>query len=280
MNTQEYGKGALESGYDLRDFWYEPADKGGFDWEKGYDIEKVLGRKIVTKDQGSSGSCGGQAWGYLGEVLEMIVSGSYEPRSARWIYAHTHVPTGGSNGRVNCGFVRKNGWVKEEHATSYNKKGRPLSEDEYRVIPTLSQEAKEDAEVSKPLPYMGVRANIEIMAQAIADNHGIVIVVNGQDNGTWRTEFPKPPKEKEWGHFLYAGKAKMIDGKKYIGVKNSWGDKTGKQGWQWIGEDYFASGHVREGWAMSWDYKPALHKKLLIQTVKALQELVALLSKK
>lgn len=33
----------------------------------------------------------------------------------------------------------------------------------------------------------------------------------------------------------------MIDGKKYIGFLNSWGDTVGEKGWQFIGEDYFNS---------------------------------------
>ena len=34
-------------------------------------------------------------------------------------------------------------------------------------------------------------------------------------------------------------KAKMRNGKKAIGVKNSWGPNTGQNGWQWLNEDWF-----------------------------------------
>ena len=71
--------------------------------------------------------------------------------------------------------------------------------------------------------------------------------------GTWLSPFPKPPAKRVWGHWLYAGKAKLIDGKKYIGVLNSWGIDTGEKGWQWIGEDYFKSGHVWYGWTQVFD---------------------------
>ena len=42
---------------------------------------------------------------------------------------------------------------------------------------------------------------------------------------------------------------------KLIGVLNSWGDKTGEGGWQWIGEDYFntiASNYIAiwEAWTL------------------------------
>ena len=157
----EYGTGALDSSYDIRDYWYEPTDKGGFDWEKGFDIEKKLGTKLVIKDQNGSYSCGGQAWSYYGEVLEAIVTGTYEPRSARWIYSHTRVPAGGSAGRTNCDFCIKQGWVKEKHATSYDN-GRPPKEDFMSVKPVLDQAGKEDNEETKALSYLQVPTNKKV----------------------------------------------------------------------------------------------------------------------
>lgn len=265
----EHGTGALESPYDIRDYWYNPTDKGAFDWETGYDIEKVLGTKLVVKDQNGSLSCGGQAWASYGEVLEAIVTGTYEPRSAKWIYSHTRVPNGGSNGRVNCNFCIKNGWVAEKYASSYDK-GKPPKEAFFLTKPVLDQAGKEDNEVTKALSYLQVQTNIELFAQAIADNNGLVLVLNGQDNGSWRQKFPAPPTIKEWGHFLYAGKVKMINGKKYIGVINSWGKDTGDDGWQWLGEEWFRNPAlgIREGWTMAWNYEPSLR-------IKALKKLLA-----
>lgn len=271
-----YGKGAIDSAYDPRDFWYEPADRGAFDWETGFDIEKKINRKLVVKDQNGSSSCGGQAWSYYGEVLEALATGSYEPRSARWIYSHTHVPNGGSSGKANCDFVIKNGFALEVHAPSYDNNKPPKEEFMVRV-PVLSKEAIETAEVSKALSYLKIQPNIELIAQALQDNNGVIISVGGEDNGTWRGKFPKPPTVKEWGHWLFVGGAVKLKGKKYLKVINSWGTDTGEQGWQYIGEDYFAAGMIREGWTLAWDYKPAKHKQLLIDTVKVLTRLVALL---
>ena len=172
------------------------------------------------KDQNGSGSCGGQAWSYYGEVLEKIATGTYEPRSARWIYSHTRVPPAGSRGRDNCNFVIKNGFAVELYAPSYDN-GKPPTESFMALIPKLPKQALEDLEVSKALSYLHVPVNIEMFAQAMEEHNGLVLVLNGSDNGTWRSKFPAPPKAKEWGHFLYAGKARMIKGKKYIGVINS-----------------------------------------------------------
>ncbi len=271
----KYGTGALETGYDIRQFWYTPTDKGAFDWKKGFFLDVP----IVVKDQNGSGSCGGQAWSYYGEVLEKVATGTYEPRSARWIYSHTRVPTGGSNGHVNCDFVVKNGWALEALVPSYDN-GKAPDEEFMSIVPEKTNEIIEDTEVTKATSYLRIEPNMELFAQAIQDNYGLVMVVNGQDNGTWRTKYPKPPTVKEWGHFVYAVGAVTVNGKKYIKIINSWGDDVGDKGYQYIGEDYFASGHVREGWTLAWDYQAPKHKLLLIQVVKLLTQLVGLLTKK
>lgn len=261
--------GVVDSSYDLRDYWYEPADRGVISWD--FDIENVVG-KIPVKDQNGSSSCGGQAWAYYGEVLERIATGTYETRSARWIYSHTAVPGGGSRGKDNSDFVVKNGWVQEVHAPSYEN-GEPPSEKFMLKVPKLSLKALEDLEISKALSYLKVAPDMNTIASAILENHGCIISVGGEDNGTWHSAYPKPPKTREWGHWLYACKLKMKDGKKYVGVINSWGN-VGEHGVQWLGEDYFASGFIREGWTLAWDYRPAKIKTLMIETVRLLKRLV------
>jgi len=269
--TNRHGTGAIFDTYDIRDYHFI-GGAGEFDWEAGFDVEDVLGHDLEVKDQNGSSSCGGQAWAYYGEVLESIATGTYEPRSARWIYSHTYVPTGGSNGRTNCDHVIKKGWLKEKYGTSYEK-GKPPSEGFMRIKP---DNVPDDTGSSRALSYLQVAGKIEEVAKAIKNNYGCVLAVNGEDNGTWRSKFPQPPKTKEWGHFVYAGRAKMINGKKYIGIINSWGDDTGDNGWQWLGEDYFNSGHVRYGWTLQWDYRPAKIKVLMQHAIKLMQQLLAL----
>lgn len=274
----KYGTGALESKYDPRDYWYKPGDRGGFDWSKGYDLETALGFKFVVKDQNGSGSCGGQAWSYYGEALSVVATGVYTPSSARWIYSHTHVPSGGSNGRVNCDFCIKQGWVDEKYASSYNK-GKPPREAFMRIVPELTNEALSDNEEQKALSYMQIPTDIDMFAQALQDNAGMVLVLNGQDNGTWRSAFPLPPTEKEWGHFLFVCGALLIDGKKHLKVINSWGTDTGDNGYQYLSEDWFKDRHlgVREGWTMQWNYEPTRRKKALKEMIKLAKEAVRLL---
>lgn len=273
ITTVDLGKGAVDSPYDIRDYWYTPPERGISDWS--YDIEKILGKKLVVKDQNGSSSCGGQAWSYYGEVLEAVATKGYEPRSARWIYSHTAVPGGGSRGKDNCDFVIKNGFVQEEYATSYNN-GKPPKESFMLQVPKLTKDAVEDKELSRALSYLKVQGDFNTIAQAITEHYGCIISVGGEDNGTWRSKFPKPPKSRVWGHWLYAGKLKTIKGKKYIGVINSWGTDTGESGWQYLGEDYFTSGFVREGWVLAWDYKPSQLKAALVKVVKLYEQLLSL----
>ena len=120
---KKYGKGAIKDKYDIRDYRF--AGAGLFDWETGFDIEEKIKTKLVTKDQNGSYSCGGQAWSYYGEVLETLADGDYEPRSARWIYAWTNAPGGGSAGRDNCKRVIESGWALESDVTSYENGKAP-----------------------------------------------------------------------------------------------------------------------------------------------------------
>jgi hypothetical protein len=267
------GTGGLQSPYDIRDYRYT-----GSGTLREFDIEQSLGTKLVTKDQNGSSSCGGQAWAYYGEVLEKIATGDYEPRSAKWIYSQTHKPNGGSYGRDNCKLVSSRGWAREKLVPSYDK-GKPPKEAFITQPVTVTNEIQEDIEVSKALPYLNVKTNFADICDAIINNNGCIILLEGKDNGTWRTKFPKPPEGSyEWRHFVYAGKVKQIDGKWYIGIKNSWGDKTGDKGWQYLDSSYVPS--FVECWTMQWDYKPSQAKALLIQTISRLQKMIAVLTKK
>ena len=269
--THEFGTGALKDTIDWRDYQFLP-QSSLYDWEKGFDIEKKIGNKLVTKDQNGSYSCGGQAWAYYMEVLETLATGTYEPRSARWIYSHTGVPSGGSAGRVNCDFVIKNGCALEFDAVSYDN-GKPPKEAFMMTKPRLSQQAREIAEVSKALSYLNVKVDIDTFAHAIEANNGLILSIYGQDNGTWRTKFPKPPTSKVWLHWVYAGKTRLHYGKKQIGFINSWGN-IGDNGWQWVDAEYFENGNILDGWTLAWDYKPAKIKVVLNQMITLYQQLI------
>ena len=241
--------GGIKDRVDLRDHKWSEVGFGSapFDWSGlGYSVEDELrlklnnpSFKIPVKNQDGSGSCGGQAWSYYGGSLEALYTGSFEERSAKFIYAQTYVPGGGSAGRENSNIAIKQGWAKEAVLPSYDG-GNPPSEAFMERSGDITDVVRQDAVNAKAASYADVNQDIDTIAQAVRDNHGVIIGVVGSNNATWYSIFPAPPTmaESRWYHWLYAGKARMINGKKHIGVLNSWGPVVGENGWQWISEDY------------------------------------------
>lgn len=269
MDSEILGTGALPSPLDDRDFPWEEVAMGlpAFDWDEGYDIEKeiadALGVRVFElspKHQGPSGSCGGQAWATLSAAQEALYTKSYEERSAKFIYAQTGVGIGGSTGRANSIICKEQGVCVEPLCVSYDN-GKPPSEAFMRRIGDITAAARKDANNSRAKNYVSISPDIDSIAQALSVNGGVVIGLDGTDNGTWRSKYPKPPVDgqEQWHHWMYVGKAFKKNGKKYLGVLQSWGPSVGDRGWQYLSEDYikataynpsfgFERGVVWEAW--------------------------------
>lgn len=226
------------------------ADVAPFDWNLGCDIELKVG-KIKVKNQMASGSCGGQATSYLTAVLEAIRDNKpYEEKSARYVYAPVAVPGGGSSEPALVNRVITAGNADEPMVPS----NRPDGSTDETFMTDMSD--IDNIDIIEGLKVKGLTPlyhsiNIDSLAQAIRDNGGVILGVYGQNNGTWLSEFPQPPVNHEFAHWMYFGKAKMINGKKYIGSPNSWGMSANGGNWQWIGEDYLQ--HVFRAWGLKLD---------------------------
>jgi len=256
-----YGTGAVKDTYDARDYQWEEIAHGAapFDWTKGFDIEEKVG-SLQAKDQNGSSSCGGQAWAMYMAVLEAIFNGSLEERSAKFIYAQTRVEGGGSAGRTNSELCKKTGVSLETLCPSYEN-GNPPNEDFMSKVTDITEQARKDANKNRALSYAFVTPDIDTIAQALQSNNGVIIGISGENNGTWLTVYPAYPQEEKWRHWIYVGKAKLINGKKYIGLLNSWGKDVGDKGWQWISDDYFKAlngSAVWSAWTMVYDTNPIL----------------------
>lgn len=260
MDEEKFSKGAIVDTPDARDYQFADAvvalGLAPFDWESGYDIEEIIGKTLEVKDQNGSGSCGGQAWGYYGEALDP----DHEQKSAKFVYAHTFVLPAGSSGRTNCELVINKGWGSEELTPSYDN-GNPPSEAFMQRVSDITEEAYKQALSDKGLSYVNVSNAIDTVAQAIANNSGCIIGIAGKNNGTWISKFPVPPTDVvgAWNHWMYCGKAKIINGKKYIGALNSWGEDVGEKGWQWFSEDYFKYPFIWSVWTMMYDFPKPKH---------------------
>lgn len=245
-NTVGFDPGGYVDRFDSRD--YLLGEVGGasipFDWTKGYDVMDSLRTALnnpnftlPVKDQSDSYSCGGQAWAYLAEVLEALNTNSFEERSAKFIYAQTYVPGGGSRGRDNAEIYVKQGVARESILPSYDN-GHPPHEPFMERGQDITTEVRLDAHIDLSSAYAQTGVEIDEIASAISNNSGVILGIGGQNNGTWASAFPKPPTSVDWRHWVYACRAKLINGVKYIGFINSWGTTVGDSGWQWLSEDY------------------------------------------
>ena len=259
-DTKKINPGGIADRPDPRDFQWNSAEFGAalppFDWNTGYDIEEEL-RTILNQpnfalkpnDQGNSLSCGGQAWSKYAAILYAVAAKIFTENSAKFIYAQTFVPGVGSMGRDNCDILIKQGCADEDLCES----GSPATETFMNRPQDISANARLNAKFDQALSYANVALDIDQCAQAIKSNHGMVIGIRGAwDTDSWHTANPEPPvgASSTWGHWIYAGKAQKKDGKKQIGLLNSWGPGIGANGWQWISEDYFSDNgkYLMGGW--------------------------------
>lgn len=253
---EKFGHGSLGHEIKATDWKYEnlaPKASAPFDWEKGYDIEQELSLllnapnfKLIVENQGTDFSCGGRAVGKYAEVLLAVTQKIYSHRSSKYIYAQTFQPGGGTFGGDLMSLMKKQGVCSEPLCLSYQN-GNPPTEEFMENVSDITPQARIDATKVESSGYAFLTDfGIDALAQGVRDNHGSVFDLQGQNNGTWRSSFPMYPLKNIstdlWGHWLYIGKAKMINGKKYVGVLNSWGINTGTLGWQWISEDYINGG--------------------------------------
>lgn len=144
----KYGTGAIKSPKDSRDYRWDKMVGGAlpFNWELGYDVSIPFS----LKDQNGSGSCGGQAMAYYGEVLEAKSTGTTEERSAKFIYAQASLglPGGGSYLRDNCNVAIKHGWAEEKILPSYDN-GVPPSEEFMNRKQDITEEVRDNASKSR-----------------------------------------------------------------------------------------------------------------------------------
>lgn len=266
LAENQFGHGGLGHFIKPTDWQYHniaPKGSEAFDWSKGYDVEHELAIllntpnfRIPVENQFVSGSCGGQAGRYYDSVLQAIRTGVFIRKSAKYVYAPIAQPGGGSFGGDIMARLKKNGDSSEIICPSYLPDGN-VTEAFMEKVSDITPQADIDASSGKTANYSFILDfDINTLAQATRDNHGIIVALFGQNNGTWLTAFPNSPtaiigSTLLWGHWLYVGKALMINGKKYIAILNSWGDKIGLFGWQFISEDYVNAGFVQLGMQMA-----------------------------
>lgn len=246
-NIQDTG---LRHSEDPRDFKHSDLVEAPapFDWKKGFDCEKEFNIKIPFKNQWSSQSCVGNGDSYLTAVIASKQTGVYNENSAKAIYSQIFQPGGGATLRdavsLNCNWGRE----LENIIKSYRPDGstdEAFMEDKSWITPETVQMAN----ALKDKSFVSINPDIESIAQAIRDYGGVILAVNGENNGTWSTNEPKPPVNPTWGHCLFFGKAGTDKLGKFISTPNSWGNRNEKDelhpdDWQKLRENWFTNGNV------------------------------------
>lgn len=256
-----YGTGAIRDSLDIRDYRYEgiAAASAPVDWNTGFDIEKKLNIKIPLKNQNSSSSCVGQGFSYYGAVLNAAETGYYQEQSAKAIYSQIQLglPGGGASLRDAAALSVNWGAIQESIVPSYEN-GQAPSENFMRIKTWKTAETDNLAKTFQSKEYRTFSAaqNMEMFAQAIRDNFGVVGGVDGENNGTWSTNEPQPPKgNPSWAHCLYFGKYGVDAKGKYVATPNSWGTRNDKDSlhpddWQKLRENWFQSTHMFNPWTL------------------------------
>lgn len=214
--------------------------------------------RMPIKNQGASSSCTGQALSYYISVLNFIETGMWVEVSARDIYAYISLGEGvGAYLRDALKLVCDRGAGTEELVPCYHREtvnGRefitPYSEKEYLIKPEETEGLKTIRRALKGKQYRLITASagrerMEQMAWETLLGFGCYFAVDGENNGTWSSEYPKPPVNKQWGHALYNGKVEDT----YFSFPNSWGN-IGVNGWQKLKDDYFLANCVHSPWVL------------------------------
>lgn len=215
---QDFGKGGILSPIDKRDFSYKGFSSIPYDWSVPFNI--TISPEL--KNQGQSGSCGGQAMSYYGEVLEALNDKTAEERSAKFIYAQTFIPPAGTYLRDLCDVVIKQGWAREAVLTSYEA-GNPPNEAFMQRVEDITPEVKLDASSAQALAYANVPLTFDSIAMAVRDNNGAIIMISGQNGNNWLSPFPLSEHRKDeqgWQHFLYVCGATSVTPTEFQGLKD------------------------------------------------------------
>ncbi len=224
-----------------------------FNWLEGYDVRNVIG-PITIKNQADNFSCGGQSGAYFMEIQRRLQGIKEGEISAKSIYSPIAYSGGGTTIDMLEKQVGGNGGNLEASVKSYDAYGNPLPEylmiEKSWLTPHMSLDALNRAGYS---PY-DLKDDIDSVASAIKNYGAVIWQIQGQNNGTWASPYPKPPskanKNEIWNHFMCCIGAKLVNGKKTIIALQSMGEMYGDKGIQYFQEDYFKSGSIVDAFTL------------------------------
>lgn len=268
--------GAFSSKQDPRKYIYGsqeiPRAAAPFDWSKGYDLEADIaqslglpGFQLTRKNQGPSGSCGGQGMSAYQQAIAASYKRDLRERSAKYVYSQVYVPIpgGGSAFDSLANIAIKQGFGLESLTPSYDRGTVPTEAFMERPGDITGAARLNAANEGAMLAYAYFAPTIDAVAAAMQACKGVSVLLRGSNNGTWLSAHPKPPTylapgltNSLWAHYMLGCKAFLMNGVKTIGVLQSWGPNVGDNSIQWLDEAYFNSGAVFETGVIIYSPKP------------------------
>lgn len=253
---EEFGTGCIPDSYDPRDLKHEEVVGATPppDYKAGFDVEKKLNIKIPFKNQFSSLSCVGQGWAYYFATVHAAKTGVYDEVSAKAIYSQIFLPQGGAMIRDGGMLLVKFGAVLEKIISSY-KSNDPADEAFMEDKSWITPEVIAMAKTLQAMTIVSINPDMDSVASAIRDYYGVVLAVNGENNGTWSSNEPQPPVNTIWRHCMYFGKFGLDKLNNFISSPNSWGTRNAKDelhpdDWQKLRINWFSTNNVSNVWAL------------------------------
>jgi hypothetical protein len=211
-----------------------------------FNWQPIVLPSLTIKNQFNSSSCGGQAGSYWLEIVDRRLDHTDIQFSAKSIYAPIAYPQGGTTVYALEQQINKLGANFESDVPSYypdtTTDEKFMIDKSYQTSELANKALRDAFRVSVSVPI-----DIESMAQAIQNSGGVIIEVQGQNNGTWYSATPKPPIKGNgeiWAHFVNGSSAGLLNGQKALAFSNSWGTQAGQGGWQYFTEEYINSGYI------------------------------------
>lgn len=210
------------------------------DWKEKDPLKDFV--TYPKRNQKSQNSCTCYQLAKQLSIDELTENGVWRELSPRSVYPYQVVQGGGANSLLVTKHAAKFGMTLE-----HLLKTDDLTEEEVVKDTGYVTDAKQVALIYAPDHYIECVPTIENIAtiletfKAAGKKKGITFSVVGQNNGTWRSTYPKPPTSKTlapWYHRVIATDYGLIGGKKAISIDNSWGDGIGNKGQQFLFEDY------------------------------------------
>lgn len=250
-----FNPGALPDRADSRTVTVSRAQEAGImgapviDWERGYSVEADLKFVMPTKNQGTSLSCVGNAWSYYAALLELRENHAFTEMSARDVYSQIFLPQGGAVIAEGAKILTKKGIETDADlptASPATEAGMRFRGDVTLAGIAAALAFKAKSYVSTP-SYANADLAMDTFAQMILEGTGCVTGATGSNPG-WRAAggIVRPPEasEVQWGHAFVCIGFGLVQGKKAIIFKNSWGEGWGDSGHGYLTEEYFKSGNV------------------------------------